>query len=155
MEPTLLARSRVPASAAHLQRYAVEHLITNPDQSTGSVFVREEKESPMRTLSARTLAVLPVVLMFLPFGGVADNSAWADPFQIRIVDRETGEGIARVRLTSDNGVVCYTRGDGSVAWTEAALMDRDVSFRIETASAQRTVTVWVSPGGHAEVAVAQ
>jgi hypothetical protein len=34
-----------------------------------------------------------------------------------------------------------------------ALMDRDVSFRIETSAAQRTVTVRVTPGGHAEVAI--
>jgi hypothetical protein len=107
----------------------------------------------MRTLTIRTLAVLPVLLLFLPFGTAPVNSAWANPFQMRIVDQQTGQGISHVRLTSDNGLVCYTRADGSVPWTESALMDRDVSFRIETSASERTVTVRVTPGGYAEVAV--
>jgi hypothetical protein len=106
----------------------------------------------MRTLTVRTLAALPVLLLFLPFGTAADNGAWASPFRMRIVDQETGEGISHVRLTSDNGLMCYTRADGSVLWTESVLMDRDVSFRIETSSAQHAVTVRVHPGGRAEVA---
>jgi hypothetical protein len=109
----------------------------------------------VRTLTIRTLVVLPVLLLFLPFGAVSNNSAWANPFQMRIVDQETGEGISHVRLTSDNGIVCYTRADGSVLWTESALMDRDVSFRIETSAARRTVTVRVNPGGHAEVVISR
>ena len=109
----------------------------------------------MRTCAIRTLAVLPVLLFCLPFSAVPSNSAWANPYQMRIVDQQTGQGISRVRLTSDNGLVCYTRADGSVPWTESALMDRDVSFRIETSTTQRTVTVRVTPGGHAEVAVTQ
>jgi hypothetical protein len=106
----------------------------------------------MKTLTVRTLAVLPVLWSFLPFGA-SDNGAWANPFQMRIVDQKTGEGVSRVRLTSDNGIVCYTRADGSVLWTESALMDRDVSFRIETSTAQRTVTTLVRPGGHAEITI--
>jgi len=93
------------------------------------------------------------VVSFLLFGSAPDNSAWANPFQMRLVDQATGKGLAHVRLTSDNGIVCYTRADGSVLWSESALMDRDVSFRIETSAAQRTVTVRVKPGGHAEVAI--
>lgn len=107
----------------------------------------------MRTFTIRTLAVLPVLLLLLPFGAAPDNSAWANPFQMRIVDERTGQGISDVRLTSDNGLVCYTRADGSVLWTESALMDRDVSFRIETSAAQRMVTLRVIPGGHARVAI--
>ena len=107
----------------------------------------------MRSLAIRTLAVLPVLLSFLPFGTAPVNSAWANPFQMRIVDQQTGQGISKVRLTSDNGLVCYTRADGSVPWTESALMDRDVSFRIETSAAERTVTVRVTPGGYVVVAI--
>ena len=109
----------------------------------------------MRPLAIRTLAVLPVLFLFLPFGIAPGSSAWANPFQMRIVDQQTGQGISYVRLTTDNGLVCYTRADGSVPWTESALMDRDVSFRIETSAAERTVTVRVTPGGHAEVAIAR
>ena len=107
----------------------------------------------MKTLTIRMLAVAPVVLLFSLFGSAPDNSAWANPFEMRVVDQATREGLAHVRLTSDNGIVCYTRADGSVLWTESALMDRDVAFRIETSAAQRTVTVRVKPGGHAELAV--
>lgn len=107
----------------------------------------------MRTLTVRMLAVIPVLLLFLPFEAAPDNRAWANPFQMHIVDQLTGQGISHVRLTSDNGIVCYTRVDGSVLWTESALMDRDVSFRVETSAAQRTVTVRVIPGGHAKVAI--
>ena len=109
----------------------------------------------MRTLTIRILGVAPVVVSFLLFGSAPDNSAWANPFQMRLVDQATGKGLAHVRLTSDNGIVCYTRADGSVLWTESALMDRDVSFRIETSGAQRTVRVRVNPGGHVEVAIAR
>jgi hypothetical protein len=108
----------------------------------------------MRTLTIRALAALPVLLLFLPFGAAPANRAWANPFKMRIVD-QAGQGLSHVRLTSDNGIVCYTRTDGSVQWTESALMDREVSFRIETSTAQRMVTVRVIPGGHAEVAVAR
>jgi len=109
----------------------------------------------MRTLTIRMLGVAPVVALFLLFGSAPANRAWANPFQMRLVDQETGKGLAHVRLTSDNGIVCYTRADGSVLWTESALMDRDVSFRIETSGAQRTVRVRVNPGGHVEVAIAR
>jgi hypothetical protein len=75
----------------------------------------------MRTLTIRILGVAPVVVSFLLFGSAPDNSAWANPFQMRLVDQATGKGLAHVRLTSDNGIVCYTRADGSVLWTESAL----------------------------------
>ena len=107
----------------------------------------------MKILTIRMLGVAAVVVLFLLFGSAPDNTAWANPFQMRLVDQGTGKGIAHVRLTSDNGIVCYTRADGSVLWTESALMDRDVSFRIDTSAAQRTVTVHVKPGGHREVAI--
>jgi hypothetical protein len=97
--------------------------------------------------------VLPVLWLFLPFGASPANRAWANPFKMRIVDQQTGQGISHLQLTSDNGIVCYTRADGSVLWTESALMDREVSFRIETSTAQHTLTVRVIPGGHAEVAI--
>src|SRR5580765_1816838 len=107
----------------------------------------------MRALIIRTLAALTVILLFLPFRASPDNSAWANPFQIRVVDQQTGQGLPRVRLTSDNGIVCYTRADGSVLWTESSLMDRDVSFRIDAPGAPRRLTVRVTPGGHTEVAI--
>jgi hypothetical protein len=111
------------------------------------------EERPMKTQIIRTLAGLAVLLLFLPFTASPDNSAWAHPFQMRIVDQQTGQGLPHVRLTSDNGIVCYTRADGSVLWTESSLMNRDVSFRIETPGAQGTESVRVVQGGHAEVVI--
>jgi hypothetical protein len=107
----------------------------------------------MRALIVRTLAALSVMLLFLPFSASPDNGAWANPFQMRILDQDTGEGLSHVRVISDSGLVCYTRADGSVLWTETSLMNRDVSFRIDAPGAQRTVKVRVMPGGHAEVAI--
>ena len=72
----------------------------------------------------RTLAGLAVLVFFLPFSASPANSAWAHPFMMRIVDPASGEGLARVRVTSDEGYVCYTRADGSVLWTESSLMSR-------------------------------
>jgi hypothetical protein len=105
----------------------------------------------MKCFTIRGFAGLSVLVFFLPLGPTADSAAWAHPFQMRVVDQRTGEGLAYVRLTSDNGIVCYTRPDGSVLWTESSLMDRDVSFRVEASDNQRTVTVRVIAGGHAEI----
>ena len=106
----------------------------------------------MKTQLIRILAGLGVLLFFLPFTASPNNSAWANPFQMRVVD-QSGHGVPHVKLTSDNGIVCYTRADGSVLWTESSLMDRDVLFRIETSGAQTVTSVRVVEGGHAEVAI--
>jgi hypothetical protein len=106
----------------------------------------------MGTPVIRALARLAVLVLFLPFSAAPAHSAWANPFMMRIVD-ESGEGLRRVRVTSDEGYVCYTRADGSVLWTESSLMGRDVRFRIDAAGTRRIVTAHVTPGGHAEFPV--
>ena len=105
-----------------------------------------------KTFSLRVVLMLPVLLLLWP-GVPPANSAWANPFMMRIVDAENGVGLSRVRVTSDEGYVCYTRPDGSVLWTESSLMGRDVRFRIDAAGAKRLVTAHVTPGGHAEFTV--
>ena len=107
----------------------------------------------MRTAIIRTLAGLGVLVFLLPFTASPANSAWANPYMMRIVDAQSGEGLSRVRVTSDEGYVCYTRADGSVLWTESSLMGRDVRFRIDAARGKRLVTARVTPGGHAEFSV--
>ena len=57
----------------------------------------------MRTLLIRTFAGLSFLVLFLPFSASPANSAWANPFMMRIVDAETGEGLSRRRVTSDEG----------------------------------------------------
>ena len=61
-------------------------------------------------------------------------------FQIRIVDQMTRKGVPHVRLTTDNGIICYTGPDGNVTWSESSLMDRNVYFKIESSG-------YVFPGG--------
>jgi hypothetical protein len=53
------------------------------------------------------------------------------PFTIRIVDASTGEDVPGLRITTDNGIVCYTLLDGTAAWGEWSLMGRPVHFAIE------------------------
>lgn len=98
------------------------------------------------------LAGLGALVFLLPLTASPANSAWAHPFEMRIFGAR-GDGIAGVRVMSDDGYVCYTRVDGSVLWTESSLMGRDVRFRIDVAGGQRLVIARVTPGGHAEFAV--
>jgi hypothetical protein len=107
----------------------------------------------MITKIIRTLAGLAVLVLFLPFSASPANSAWANPFMMRLVDAESGTGLSHVRVTSDEGYVCYTRADGSVLWTESSLMGRVVGFRIDAAGGKRLVAARVTPGGHAEFSV--
>lgn len=53
------------------------------------------------------------------------------PFTMRIVDAYTGEGVPGLRITTDNGIICYTLLNGDVSWGESSLMGRDVRFQVE------------------------
>ncbi len=53
-------------------------------------------------------------------------------FGIRIVDRETHEGVPLVQLRTSNYVVNYTDSQGYVAFLESGMMNRDVWFSIMT-----------------------
>jgi hypothetical protein len=102
----------------------------------------------MKSLAIRVLAAVPVLLVFLPFQASPDGMP--HPFHMRIVDGQ-GEGVPGVRVVSDNGIVCHTRADGSIHWTERSLMDRDVRFRIEAAGLRTTVRYHVTSDGRAEI----
>ena len=81
-----------------------------------------------------------------------------EPFQIRVIDQETGLGVAHVRLTTDNGIFCYTRADGTVTWGESSLMGRNVYFRIESPGYRFPgggKTIRVTHGGRAELDVSR
>ena len=70
---------------------------------------------------------------------------------MKIVDSATGAGVAGVRVVSDNGIVCHTRYDGEIAWTERVLMGRDVRFTVGAESERRVVTLRVERGSRTEV----
>lgn len=61
---------------------------------------------------------------------------------MRIIDH-TGQGIPNVRVQSDNGIVCHTRENGEIAWTEIALMGRTVRFSIDRVGQGKRDTVSV------------
>jgi hypothetical protein len=106
----------------------------------------------MKILAVRVLAAVPVLLVFLPFQASRGEGGMPHPFHMRIVDGE-GEGVPGVRVVSDNGIVCHTRADGSIHWTERSLMDRDVRFRIEAAGVRTTATYHVTSDGRTEIAL--
>jgi hypothetical protein len=53
------------------------------------------------------------------------------PFTMRVVDAQTGRGVHGLRVTTDNGIVCYSLPDGTLMWGEYSLMSRDVRFTIQ------------------------
>jgi hypothetical protein len=78
-----------------------------------------------------------------------------DAFRMRIVDPRTGDGVPNVRVQSDNGIVCHTRSNGEIAWTEVVLMGREVRFSIDRSDHRNrdVVSVRVDPGGSIELAL--
>jgi len=100
----------------------------------------------------RILAGLTVLVVYLPFQAPPGEGAMPQPFRMRIVD-PAGNGIPHVRVTSDNGIVCHTRADGSIHWTERSLRDREVRFLIQTSDVRETVVRRVSPDGQVEIAL--
>jgi hypothetical protein len=78
------------------------------------------------------------------------------PFTIRIVDVLTGEGVAGLRVTSDNGIVCYTQQTGDVSWGEYSVVGRDVRFTIEDEAHRFSYLATTLPavrGGRTTIAV--
>ena len=60
------------------------------------------------------------------------------PFTMRVVDAQTGRGVPGLRLTSDNGVVCYTTRNGETRWGERSLLGRIVHFDARTLTREAT-----------------
>jgi hypothetical protein len=50
---------------------------------------------------------------------------------MRVVDAQTGKGVPGARITTDNGIVCYTLLDGTASFSEFSLMGRDVRFTVQ------------------------
>jgi len=47
-------------------------------------------------------------------------SRHARPFAMQIVDTDTGAAVPGIRVTSDNGIVCYSTGAGSTPHLRAS-----------------------------------
>jgi hypothetical protein len=96
--------------------------------------------------------VLPVLFLLAPS---APAISVGDPFEVRIVD-EHGRAVTHVQLITDNEIVCYTKDNGEVRWTESSLMNRDVHFRIHRDGYRFPnggVTLPVTHGGRAELMI--
>ena len=79
-----------------------------------------------------------------------------DPFVMLVVDADTGRPVPHLRMTTDNGIVCFTRPDGAVNWTEGSLMNRSVHFAVRDDQQQFAnvdATVHVTSGGAATLTV--
>jgi hypothetical protein len=97
---------------------------------------------------------LSIALIGLTFPG--EPSLERAPFKMRVVDEQTGLGVPHLRVTTDNGIVCYTRADGDVIWTESSLMSRGVRFEIKDERNQFDnvgATLAVTHGGQAALKV--
>lgn len=78
------------------------------------------------------------------------------PFELRVIDDQTGIGIPNLRVTTDEGLVCRTLGGGSCYWWRSSLMNRNVRFEIVDESGEFTparATLTVRHGGRTTVVV--
>jgi hypothetical protein len=107
----------------------------------------------MRRRVSRLLVLGPLLVLLSPL--VYRSFAHVPPegaFRMAIVDANTGLGVSGVPVRSDNGVLCHTRSDGEIAWTEVSLMDRNVRFTIDLPDGTRdAVTVHVTRGNRAQI----
>ena len=85
----------------------------------------------------------------LPFQVVPTEGGTSNPFFMRIVDQQ-GQGVPNTRVVSDNGIVCHTRADGSVRWTEFSVINHE-RFRLDWPKGCRDVTLHPTVGGRADV----
>jgi hypothetical protein len=86
--------------------------------------LRPSRRSATIPIMAKIVASLFVILLGSMFLGVPA------PFTMRVVDDQTGAPVPGLRITTDNGIVCYTQRHGDVYWTEWSLMNRRVRFEV-------------------------
>ena len=112
--------------------------------------LRPSQQSATIPIMAKILASLLVILLGSMFLGVPA------PFTMRVVDDETGAAVPGLRVTTDNGIVCYTQRNGDVLWTEWSLMNRRVRFEVNDKNNRFDaigVTLGVTYGGQAALKV--
>ena len=107
----------------------------------------------MRRDVARLFVLAPILVLLSPiayrsFAHVPPEGA----FRMMIVDASTGQGVPGVSVRSDNGILCHTRSNGEIVWTELILMDRDVRFTIDPPDGNReAVTLRVTRGSRVQI----
>jgi hypothetical protein len=102
-----------------------------------------------------TVARKPFLPLFIALVGLLlPPSLIPTPFEMRVVDEETGVGVS-VRVTADNGIGRDTP-NGYVYWWASSLMSRSVRFEINDERNQFdniVATLRVMPGGKATLKV--
>jgi hypothetical protein len=104
----------------------------------------------------RVVLPLAIVLFGPAFLAHSRFASASVPFAMHVVDDQTGVGLASLRVTTDNGIICYTRANGDVTWTESSLMRRAVHFEVTDGRNQFQtdgVTANVTPGGQITITV--
>jgi len=78
-------------------------------------------------------SIFPALLIGLRLGALGQaesvSSVW---FAIRVVDEETGRGVPLVELETVNHLRFYTDSNGTVAFHEPGLMDRQIFFHVNS-----------------------
>ena len=108
----------------------------------------------MKRRLIRTLGLMSVLSVVLPFQVTPTEGHTSNPFLMHILN-EQGQGIPDIRVVSDNGIVCRTRADGSVRWTERSVVNRSVRFRLDWSNGHRDVTLQSTPGSRADVVLSE
>ena len=105
-----------------------------------------------------SLVTVPLWAVLL---AAASEPTTSKPFEIQVVDQETGRGVALVELKTVNNIRLYTDSNGIVAFFEPGLMNRKVFFHVAGHGYEfptdgfgfRGKTLTVTPGGHAKLEI--
>jgi len=99
--------------------------------------------------------ILVIVALGIAIVGLEPaRSSWP-PYNIRVIDEETGWGIPNVRVTADSGVSYQTLPNGNLLiWGPASILNRTVRFQFDAENSQfepLTARLSVRCGGLATV----
>ena len=109
----------------------------------------------MRRRVGPPLVMLTLLVLLGPLYSSYATVPVGDEFRMRVIDPKTGQGVPNVRVESDNGIVCHTRANGEIVWTEEVLMGRNVRFSIDRSDRHErdNVTLHVNRGGAIDIAL--
>ncbi len=88
-----------------------------------------------RIVCHRRVDLLAAILMIVlpgPAMGIEQGRSPGPYFKIQVVDRQTGRGVPLVELRTVNDLRYLTDSNGTVAFHEPGLMDRDVFLHVES-----------------------
>jgi hypothetical protein len=75
------------------------------------------------SMASKIAVLLAFSVILVTHSATSHGASGSAPFQIKVVDEQTGVGVPHLRIITDNGINCYTRENGGVLWDESSLMD--------------------------------